>query len=56
MYNYNVKMQSNEERVPVEIERQPLRRRQDLLKCRFCGATVQRSEVLPGGYCPVCQR
>jgi formylmethanofuran dehydrogenase subunit E len=30
-------------------------RREERVKCARCGAVVYRSEVLPGGYCPVCK-
>lgn len=40
---------------PVPKEK-PGRRTNDLVECRYCGASVRRDEVLPGGYCPVCKR
>lgn len=44
---------SKSEPQPVKV---PGRREEERVKCAHCGAVVYRSEVLPGGYCPVCKR
>lgn len=44
------------ERVPVSTGRSVHGAENDRLRCRFCGASVTRRSVLPGGYCPVCER